>query len=167
VVMALEGTGGMVAQGGWLRRFGNRDGGSIGTVETNLAGHEFAEPFLVFGGEVKAEFVKGLVGHWVCMPQVTGQCENTGQFEEKECEIDESNICNGITTNGCNASDLAEAFPKSFNGVRGGPQCCDAGSIGLQLGTSDEAIGTVQMSEHVGNGDISKSKGVIIESTKV
>jgi len=65
------------------------------------------------------------------------------------------------------ALDLTESFPKSFNGVGGGPQGCNTGLVGFQLGMSDEAIGTMQMGEHVGHRNIGKSKGVVIESNQV
>jgi len=101
------------------------------------------------------------------MPQVAGQCEDTGQFKQKEHEINEGNIGYGVTTNGCNASELAEVFLKGFNGVGGGPQGCDAGLISFKLSSSDGAIGSVQMGEHVGHGDVSKSKGVVVKSNQV
>jgi len=46
-------------------------------VETNLAGHEFVETFLVFGSEVCYEFANGFVGCQVHMPKVACHGEDT------------------------------------------------------------------------------------------
>jgi len=119
--------------GGQLRQFGYRDGGSIGTEETNLASHEFVEMFLVFGSKVCYKFANGFVGHWAHTPKMASHGEDTSQFKQKDCEVNEGHsIGNGVTANGHNALDLLmETFPKGFNGFVGGPQGHNAGSIGF------------------------------------
>jgi len=54
-IIGSDSTGrhGRDGRGGWQRQFGSSDGGGIGAVETGLAGHEFAETFLIFSGEIK------------------------------------------------------------------------------------------------------------------
>jgi len=136
-------------------------------VEANLAGHEFAEPFLVFSSEVEMDFMQHLVGHRLGMPQVTGHGENTSQFKQKKSEVDEGYIGNGVTSDSCNALDLAEAFPEHFNGISRGPQGCNAGPIGFQFSTSDGSVCGVQVGEHVGHGDVGKAKGVVIKGSQV
>jgi len=54
--------------------------GSIGPVESSLAGCEFAEAFLVFSHEENAELGEGFVGGWADAPHVTSHGENASGF---------------------------------------------------------------------------------------
>ncbi len=54
--------------------------GSIGPVESSLAGCEFAEAFLVFSCEENVELSEGFVGSQADAPHVTSHGENTSGF---------------------------------------------------------------------------------------
>jgi len=58
--------------------------GSIGPMESSLAGCEFVEAFLVFSHEEDAELGEGFVSSWADVPHVTSHGEDASGFEEDQ-----------------------------------------------------------------------------------
>ncbi len=105
--------------------------GKVCSVVAKLGDHKFADAFLVFCGEVGAEFNQGLIGHWAYAPSVACGSKNTCGVEHEKCQVADCGIGDRVTSGLRNVLNLSGAFPKVFNGVIQGPDHCNAGSVGF------------------------------------
>jgi len=105
--------------------------GKVCTMVAELDDHKFADAFLVFCGEVGAEFNQGLIGCWAYMPSVACGSKNACGIEHEKCQVMDCGIGDRVTPGLRNTLNLSGAFPKVFNGVIQGPDHCNAGSVGF------------------------------------
>jgi len=105
--------------------------GKVCSVVAKLSDCEFADAFLVFHGEVGAEFNQGLIGRWAYMPSVTCGSKNVCGIGHEKRQVMDCGISDRVTPGLRNALNLSGVFPKGFDGVIWGPDCHDAGSVGF------------------------------------
>jgi len=105
--------------------------GKVCSMVAKLSDHEFADVFLVFCGEVGTEFNQGLIGCWAYVPSDACGSKNACGIKHEEYQVADCGVSDRVTPSLRNALNLSGAFPKVFNGVIRGPDCCNAGSVGF------------------------------------